>query len=61
MKALKGIVWLLWTGFMMFIIYACIEISQYWFIGFLLWFIPAHYIVRWIEDGVIKEINEKKS
>lgn len=57
---MKTLVWILWTAFLIFIIYACIAISQLWFIAFLLWFIPAHYITVWIENGIIKEINKER-
>lgn len=57
MKVLKFIVWFLWLMFMMFIIYAIFVFSKWWFVGFFLWFIPAHFIMDWIESGVIKELE----
>lgn len=56
---LKRLVWILWTLFFGLILYACMALSLYWFIAFVLWFVPAYYIMRWIEDGIIDEINKK--
>ena len=59
MKVLKFTVWLLWLMFFLFIVYAVFEYSKLWMIGFFLWFVPAYYIIRWIENGILKEIQNE--